>query len=307
MITVLQGDPENSKSLMTIDLIARLSTGKPMPFDTRCGQPATSILLSAEDSSSRTIQPRLEAAGADLRRVVELSHVNDGDKELSFVLPGHSNILEDAIVERNAKFVVFDPLTAFLDRKVNSNSEQDIRQVATELCKIAERTGVAIIWIRHLNKGDGLSAMNRGIGSVGIGAAARVGFHVGDAPGKPGFKVMACFKNNVAARPVSLEFEVIASSSDPNVPVIRWTALSDCTADDLVGQGNRKSPQLDRAKEILQEMLATGPMWQSDIMNRCKSEGISESSMKRAKTLMGIESDKDRNQPAGGWFWHFPQ
>src|SRR5438105_13300949 len=72
-LAMLDGDPGLGKSLLALDLCARLSTGRPFPD----GQPgpgvANSIVLNAEDSAEDTIRPRLEALGADPERVFVLS------------------------------------------------------------------------------------------------------------------------------------------------------------------------------------------------------------------------------------------
>src|SRR5438270_13239601 len=69
-LAVLDGDPEMGKSLLTLDLIARLGRGGPMPDGSPLARPGTAILLSAEDDAADTIRPRAEAAGADLSRLV---------------------------------------------------------------------------------------------------------------------------------------------------------------------------------------------------------------------------------------------
>src|SRR5262245_25403863 len=68
-LLLLDGDPDLGKSLIALDLCARLSTSRPFP-DGRPGPgPANSLVLSAEDSPADTIVPRLLRLGADLQRV----------------------------------------------------------------------------------------------------------------------------------------------------------------------------------------------------------------------------------------------
>src|SRR5438270_8496598 len=69
-LAILDGDPEMGKSLLTIDLIARLGRGGPLPDGANLPRPGTSVLLSAEDDAADTIRPRAEAARADLSRLV---------------------------------------------------------------------------------------------------------------------------------------------------------------------------------------------------------------------------------------------
>src|SRR5947207_15042820 len=67
-LVLLDGDPGMAKSLLTIDLIARLSRGGPLPDGTMLPRAYTSALLAAEDGRKDTIRPWAEAAGGDLPR-----------------------------------------------------------------------------------------------------------------------------------------------------------------------------------------------------------------------------------------------
>src|SRR5436305_13768242 len=69
-LALLDGDPGVGKSLITVDLAARLSRGGPLPDGTPAGRPHLTLLLSAEDGAAATTRPRGEAAGAGLDRVV---------------------------------------------------------------------------------------------------------------------------------------------------------------------------------------------------------------------------------------------
>src|SRR5437763_160146 len=68
-LTLMDGDPGQGKSLLTLDLAARLTTGREWPDGYRSGEPANVLVLSGEDNMNDTVVPRLRAAGADLDRV----------------------------------------------------------------------------------------------------------------------------------------------------------------------------------------------------------------------------------------------
>ena len=76
-LSILDGDPGLGKSLITLDLAARVSAGRPMPDGTLpdLDGPAGVVLLTAEDDPADTIRPRLDAAGADCSRIVLLKDV----------------------------------------------------------------------------------------------------------------------------------------------------------------------------------------------------------------------------------------
>ncbi len=71
-ITLLDGDPGMGKSLLAINLAARVTTGQPMPDGTP-GQQGGVILIAPEDGAGDTLRPRLEAAGGDPSRVFLLN------------------------------------------------------------------------------------------------------------------------------------------------------------------------------------------------------------------------------------------
>jgi len=78
-LALLDGDPGLGKSLLALDLCARLSTGRPFPDGTPSPGPANSLVLNAEDGLEDTIRPRLEALGADLDRVFVLDYHAQAD------------------------------------------------------------------------------------------------------------------------------------------------------------------------------------------------------------------------------------
>lgn len=77
-ITLLVGDPGLGKSLVALDIAARVSTATPWPDNqpaarsedsedpaTQTLAPSSVLLLNAEDNLASTVLPRLEALGAD--------------------------------------------------------------------------------------------------------------------------------------------------------------------------------------------------------------------------------------------------
>src|SRR5438876_5775373 len=73
-ITLLDGDPGMGKSLLALDLAARVSSGRPMPDGTP-GPQGGVILIAPEDDAGDTLRPRLQAAGGDPSRVLLLTTV----------------------------------------------------------------------------------------------------------------------------------------------------------------------------------------------------------------------------------------
>src|SRR5687767_7891891 len=71
---LLDGDPGLGKSLLTLDLAARLSAGLPWPDGAPAPAPAPALVLNAEDGARDTTRARLLAAGADPARALVWEH-----------------------------------------------------------------------------------------------------------------------------------------------------------------------------------------------------------------------------------------
>lgn len=151
-LTLLDGHPDTGKSTITLDLAARISTGRRMP-DGSLGVQGAALLLSTEDTLARPVRERLEAAGADLEQVFGLE-VNDDLEPMGrpLVFPEDQKVLHNAIMATDAKLVVIDPIMGHLSSTVNSNADQEVRRALNPLVRVASATGAAIILVRHLRK-----------------------------------------------------------------------------------------------------------------------------------------------------------
>ena len=207
--------------------------------------------------------------------------------------------LEAMIVARGVKLVVIDPLVAYLGVDIDSHRDQDVRRAIAPVQRMAERLGVAIIGIRHLNKTQGSSPIYRGGGSIAIIGAARAGFLVGRDPDDPETRVFAPTKCNLARMPASLQFTVIevaktlANGEQITISKIAWRGQSDRSASELLTPASEedKSAQ-DDAVDFLQEVLWDGPKPTKQVQLEAKRRGLSWRTINRAKQKAGAESQK---------------
>ena len=155
--------------------------------------PTGVVLLSAEDGLADTIRPRLEAAGADLTRIVsakldELPTLDEAG--LAYI---------HALVERvQATLIILDPLMAFVPDAVDTYKDHHARRLLRKLA-LAEETGATVLVLRHVRKGAALNAKDAGGGSTGFTAAARVVLLAAGDPDDETTKVLARVKGNLRA------------------------------------------------------------------------------------------------------------
>ena len=183
-LTILQGDPGCGKTMVALDLAARLSSGTPLPFAEETCEPINLIYQTAEDGLADTVKPRLEAAGADCSKVLVIDESEQG-------LCMSDERIEQAIKETGAKLVILDPIQAYLGANVDMHRANEIRPVMKRLGDIAEKYSCAIILIGHMNKASGSKSTYRGLGSIDFQATARSVLIVGRIKDDPTCRVIA--------------------------------------------------------------------------------------------------------------------
>jgi hypothetical protein len=122
-VSILEGDPDVGKSLLTLTMAAIVSTGRAWPETRVDGSSVTQdesdaagvVLVGVEDDEEDTIVPRLIAAGADRTRIATMRQPTDvSGKPKPFLIPDDIERLRRAIDEISARLVVIDPITAYL-------------------------------------------------------------------------------------------------------------------------------------------------------------------------------------------------
>ena len=309
-LALLDGDPGLGKSLITLDLAARVTTGAPMPDGTGGGEPAGVVILTAEDDLSDTVRPRLDAAGADVSKIAALTAVrrttDGGGEVLDTPTLLDLEALRQAIAFVSAALVIIDPLMAYLPGQVDSHRDQDVRRVLAPLAALAAETNAAVLVVRHLSKTTVGNPLYRGGGSIGIMGAARAGLIVGKDPEDPTGeqRVLAVTKCNLAAPPPGLAYRLAADG-----PVrVEWLGQTALTAAALLAAppGGEERTALADAEAFLRAFLADGPVEAKTIQARAREAGIAEPTLRRAKARVGVEAFLTGFGAAGRWHWRLP-
>jgi hypothetical protein len=302
MITLLDGDPGLGKSTITLDLAARVTTGAPMPFavsdDGRTGMPGDVVILTAEDHLAATVRPRLDAAGADVRRVHAVVAVGrDGDPDAPLVLPADIAELEIVARDTKAQLVLVDPLMAFLGADTDAHRDQDVRRALAPLAKVAEATGAAIMIVRHLRKSAG-SAIYRGGGSIGIIGAARSSLIVARDPEDEHGRFLALAKGNLGPPMPTLRWRLVDVGG---VARVQWDGVAEgVTADDLAMPPTAPNMEerdcVEQAAAVLRELLAAGPMPAQQVQRHViDMVGCSQRTIERARKQVGVIPRNERD------------
>lgn len=322
MLTLLCGVGGVSKSTFTLYMAAQISRGRPFADEkTTDREPGDTIILSAEDTPSNIMVPRLMAMEADLSRICFLNGVKEtfmeGTKDEAVEISGIKNLwksgdfitIEKAILKcRNPKLIIIDPYTAYMG-SADSNSNTEVRSFLRPLADLAEKYNVTILGITHLNKKEDSSADNRLLGSVGQQNAARMAWLIAADPDDFERRCFVWYKGNISPTQMGLSYRLQSVSiktddgRESSHPACAFER-EPCTLskDELLAPRKRTQGRPKKqasAEEWLEMFLSEGPVNSKLIFEEGLKLEFSKRTLERVKSAMGIKSVYSQNRETG--------
>jgi hypothetical protein len=298
-LTLLAGDPGLGKSFMTIDMAARVSTGRSWPDSPGIPQPVGSVVMfNCEDDVADTVLPRLVKAGGDPAKVIAIQGIRTTDsqgkeRERGFMLDQDLPTLI-ATVEANpdARLLVIDPISAYCGG-TDTHKNADVRGMLAPLAAMASKYRVAVVMVTHLSKGSKDKAVYRSMGSLAFAAAARAVWHVAKDHDDPDRRLFLLTKMNVCEESTGLAYRLEDG-------VVCWEEGSvTMSADDhMADDGPRIRGSTDTGQAVvdaadwLAEKLSDRSLAAVTIQDMAEDEGISWTTMKRAKKKAGVKTQR---------------
>jgi hypothetical protein len=305
-LTLFAGDGGLGKSLTAIDIAARGSVGRPMPFETEADRrpPFSTIIIQTEDDLESTIKPRLEAAGADASKVHMMNTILLGDgTETSFDAVKHLDQLADAIDSLgDCSLVLIDSLPEFMPG-VNFWKDHELRAALSPLRKLAKDKHVSVVVVSHLNKGQQNSAKQRVTGSTALVNSCRANWLFTPHPDDEEVTLMLSLKGNDLERgqtgfSFSLEEIEVFGANAVGTPRILWMDERSTITADQAQQRQRMIPdksgepakvrKIDETVNWLTLLLSGGPKSPKQIDVLGKEHGYKEPTVYRAKKMLGV-------------------
>jgi putative DNA primase/helicase len=124
-VTLFVAPGKTGKGTTLADIAARMTKGRAMPGDTEKRDPMNVVIIAPEDDANEALRPRLEAAGADMDKVFNLTKFSDGTQ---FYLPDNITDLAVAVeqIEKQTGLrvglVIIDPVLAIVTKSINGNA-----------------------------------------------------------------------------------------------------------------------------------------------------------------------------------------
>jgi hypothetical protein len=312
-INLLAGYGGVGKGQLMCNLIARGSTGRPMPMQPT-GALFRTLILAAEDDAHEDVRPRLDANGADVDQVFIMDGVSEEDGVLKWVdVKRHLPVVEAIIREEKIDLLYIDPLSSYMPG-VTRRDAGDVRDAIGHIQRLIDHTGVTVVATLHLGKAntDRKGAMKI-LDSVEFVNAARNVLAINDLPDEyqppeilsdtnlGRHKVLAVVKANstIPGPPISF--------SRPLDAEVQWHGLAPVGFDESFTGGEVEgSVGSIEVKEFLFEELKGGMKPVVELFANAEKLGITKKQLRTAKAGIRAEAFKETGVLNGAWFWRLP-
>lgn len=274
------------------------------------------VIVSSEDGPRTVLRPRLEVAGAALKRVGFLRALESAGV---FSIRDDCDGLEAMIGRYAAELVVIDPWTNHLDG-TDVDRGTDVRRALRPLIETGRRLGVTTVLVAHFNKSGVQDWASRIAHSSALTQVARAAFIVAvdpDAPHRDAAHILVAHcKHNLTPRYPTMRYEIDASAEVPDhragyppisAPRLIAAGVSPYTHTQLLDprleQGNRETAiRTERAAALILEHLGDGELHNgSEIIARIREQaGMGRHTVYSAAALLEESNRIIRTHSARG-------
>lgn len=285
-LTLLTGDPQAGKSTFICDLIAALSRGRPLPGESEdtSRAPIRSWILSSEDDAGTTISWRLDNQGADMTQIL-ITDVKVALDDRALV------DLEEIIFEEKLSILFIDTVTTWMGGDVDMNSGNQTMAWLSPLKEIAQRTGCAIVLVRHRRKGAANdNKLHAGAGSHAFTAAVRS--EIFATMRKDKLRVIERAKGNIGAPPPKYVYEIVPHEVNEH-GVLKWTGATEASDYVPARATGFQAKSVAKAKAFLSEVLGAGPLPSADVIRAGAERQITEAAIARARPGLASAYQED--------------
>jgi hypothetical protein len=295
-ISIFAGKTGIGKSFVLLDIIARLTTGRPLPGQSfPC--PITRVMVISEDPKDYVLIPRLMELGADLRLIAFMTW-----EAMAAYTIDNIDMLERAYGQaKEPGLIVIDPPANFLGKK-DQHKDAEVRSLVMRLVAWLDTKRVASVFVTHVNKqiNKMVEALDRIMGSVAWGSTSRIAIGFAPDPNTPTQCLCVGIKNNIGQKASSLIYEIVKTDS---LAKVEWKGDSDVSADEALSQTKRKS-RGECCVEWLTGKFREKPEWESDELKKeAHQAGFSKNALWSPEVNALPLKKKRRSNAAGEDYW----
>jgi hypothetical protein len=323
-LTLLAGEAASGKSLVLIDLVSRASRGDAFPRGrepgasgfsldaasadqantdhARAGEAdipkAKNVLLLVREGAEGVVQPRLAAAGADMRRIQTLRDFPDNDERGQPVTRGFDiekdlRAVEETLADQPAiELIVIDGCALALDSRHRGFSETSLATLRA-LHELARRRNVAIVVAVSIEGQAAGHGLRRWLEKLLAITEDRFVLAMIRDRRRPARRFLLTLRAALEATDEGLRFETSAGR-------IVWGDAAVSAA--ALGASAGQLDQMDAALWLRRE-LAFYPRAVTELREAAQEAGFAWHVVCRAKAIAGVDGRREGWGPNGRYFW----
>lgn len=311
-LTLLAGVGGCGKTNLTLSLASIISNGGVFPDNSKCRLAGSVLIYSTEDDPSDVIKPRLLANGANTKKIYMLQGALDENGEKLPFNPERDlpSLLQYAKTLNDLRLIIIDPIVSFVKGDTNDNDK--VRKALEPLVDFAIQSKCAIIGITHFSKNSTNSkASSRVLGGQAFTAICRMLWVANKKDGE-NEGILAIAKTNITTddKGITYSIEPVAINQAISSTRIKWLETVNGNASELISEyDNPKhfNSALDEAKDFLCCLLTDHEkLSYNDVFRYAKEQGISKSTLDRAKGELEIKPVLVHENGLKAWYWRLP-
>ena len=301
-VSLLVGDGGAGKSYFANYMAARITTGRDWIDPEGKQLTGAVIIITTEDGVADTIKARAVLMGTDQTKLKIIDGVSEGMNKdiLSLSIGRNLELIEQAIIKiGDVRLLVFDPITEFIG-SIDDHRAAPTRTALAPLAALAEKYDLAILIISHLNKDDAKKLIYRTTGSQSYVNMARAVWAIAEDEETEDRRFLMPVKQNLSKKPPALAFSITNGRG-----IVFEREPVKIMADEVFGTEDQRfeRSQLDEAKTFLLEALENGSVKASGVFKEAHQAGISDITLRRAKSALNIISYKTFEGESTFWLW----
>ena len=196
------GEMDLGKSLLSIDLAARISNGWPLPGDDKPRAPEVVLVCGKEDLDSRQLEPRLHKAGANMSNI----RIFDNPYKPNLEDGG----ITDVIASQNPGLCIIDPITSFVKDASDILQPARLRSIFdTKFIDVLNETKCALLVVVHTTKAGNEDLLKSALGSLDNVAYIRSAINAVAHPDHKYIKLLFHTKANYTDHGKTIPYQII--------------------------------------------------------------------------------------------------
>ena len=302
-VTAIFGPRGSGKSLVALDIAARVTRGLAWPDDPATEQaPGSVLLITGEDQLSTMVVPRLTAAEADMTkvRIVPYPHMKvKSSKQFKEKEIDRWEKIADKLPD--LRLIVVDPFAMLMGTAIDRRTSE-LTDILSRLSRLAEERNLAVLLVNATDKVSAGKFWNFGMDALPyIRATARTVWELDVDHDDPRHRMFLPTQFTLDADPGALCFTI-----DRATGRVAWDPEPVAIGANGPPASPRALSAVARATAWLAGFMARGTRTSAEVLKQGVIAGHSRRALYEAKKRLGIVSQKSKEGFDGSWFWGMP-